>query len=79
MPSRHPTPAERDERVAIPLDPEEALRGLLAVQPDGDEAGPEVMNPDELSAWAKKQPKEAVGDFNSRPKRPPSVINEREA
>ena len=30
---RHPTPAERDERVRIPLDPEEALRGLLKVKP----------------------------------------------
>lgn len=35
--SRHPTPAERDERVSIPLPPEEALRGLLAVKPDVDE------------------------------------------
>ena len=32
---KHPTPAERDERVAIPLDPEDAVRGLLAVDPDG--------------------------------------------
>ena len=34
MKTRHPTPAERDERVILPLDPEEALRGLLAVKPD---------------------------------------------
>lgn len=31
---KHPTPAQRDERVAIPLDPEDALRGLLALDPD---------------------------------------------
>ena len=36
--NRHPTPAERDERVILPLDPEEALRGLLAVKPDDDDA-----------------------------------------
>ena len=35
--TRHPTPAERDERIVLPLDPEEALRGLLAVKPDEDE------------------------------------------
>jgi hypothetical protein len=31
---KQPTPEERDEPVAIPLDPEEALRGLLNVDPD---------------------------------------------
>lgn len=31
-----PTPEERDERVALPLDPETALRALLAVDPDDD-------------------------------------------
>jgi hypothetical protein len=31
---KHPTPEERDEPVAIPLDPEQALRGLLKVDPD---------------------------------------------
>lgn len=36
-PSHHPTSDERDERVKIPLDPEEALRGLLAVEPGADE------------------------------------------
>lgn len=41
---RHPTPKERDERVAIPLDPEEALRGLLAVKPDET---PAEADPDE--------------------------------
>ena len=35
--SRHPTPAERDERIVLPLDPEEALRGLLAVKPDEED------------------------------------------
>lgn len=29
-------PRDMDERVAIPLDPEEALKGLLAVDPDDD-------------------------------------------
>ena len=30
----NPTPEERDERVVMPLDPEEALKALLAVDPD---------------------------------------------
>jgi hypothetical protein len=30
---------ERDVRVKIPLDPEEALRALLAVNPDDEPAG----------------------------------------
>ncbi len=34
MAPKHPTPEERDERFTLPLDPEEALRGLLAVKPD---------------------------------------------
>lgn len=33
---RNPTPDERDDRVAIPLDAEVALRGLLAVDPESD-------------------------------------------
>lgn len=34
----NPTPAERDERVSLaPLDPEEALRILLATPPEPDE------------------------------------------
>lgn len=39
MPNKHrnPSQAERDERVVIPLDPEEALRALLAVSPDDEE------------------------------------------
>jgi len=37
MSGRHPTPEERDERAAIPVDPEEALRGLLAVKPEDDD------------------------------------------
>ncbi|HWT23544.1 MAG TPA: hypothetical protein VN213_08565 [Solirubrobacteraceae bacterium] len=32
---------DRDERVAIPLDPETALRGLLAVDPDAEPADDE--------------------------------------
>jgi hypothetical protein len=31
--SRYPTPEERDERVAIPLDPETALEALMAAGP----------------------------------------------
>ena len=34
----HPKPEERDERVTLPLDPEEAIKALLAVDPD-DENG----------------------------------------
>ena len=34
MAPRRPTRDDLDERVAIPLDPETALRGLLAVEPD---------------------------------------------
>ena len=35
MPNEHrnPTQAERDERVVMPLDPEVALKALLAVDP----------------------------------------------
>ncbi len=36
MPQRHPTPEERDEPVALPLDPEDALRALLAVDPEAE-------------------------------------------
>ncbi len=37
----HPTPEERDERVSIPLPPEEAIAAFLAVDPSSpaDEAG----------------------------------------
>jgi hypothetical protein len=31
---RRPQDFDRDERLAIPLDPETALRGLLQVQPE---------------------------------------------
>lgn len=34
--TRQPTPEERDERLTLPLDPEEALRALLAVDPDSE-------------------------------------------
>lgn len=34
MSDPHPTPAERDERVSLPLDPETALRALLKVDPE---------------------------------------------
>ena len=40
MPEKHPTWEEierdRDEPVNLPLDPESALRGLLAVDPDAE-------------------------------------------
>jgi hypothetical protein len=35
-------PAERDEPVRIDLDPEEALRALLAVDPDAPSVEPEL-------------------------------------
>jgi hypothetical protein len=42
MPEKHPTWEEierdRDEPVALPLDPEVALRGLLGVDPDSEPA-----------------------------------------
>jgi hypothetical protein len=31
--ARYPTPAERDERVAIPLEFDQTVKGLLAVDP----------------------------------------------
>lgn len=42
----NPTPEERDERVALPLDPEEALKALLAVDPDDTEHGEVAENED---------------------------------
>ncbi len=38
MDAQHPTPEQRDERVALPLDPETALRALLCVDPEAPEA-----------------------------------------
>jgi hypothetical protein len=38
-----PTPHDMDERVAIPLDPEDALKGLLKVDPDAP------VDPDKLA------------------------------
>jgi hypothetical protein len=35
-----PAKKDRDERVSIPLDPEEALRGLLEVDPESEPAPP---------------------------------------
>jgi len=40
VPARNPTPEDRDEPVAIPLDPEEALRALLKVDPASLESEP---------------------------------------
>ena len=37
----NPTPEERDERVILPLDPEEALKALLAVGGEDEDPGPE--------------------------------------
>ncbi len=37
---------DRDERVALPLDPEVALRALLAVDPDDDADENESPKPD---------------------------------
>ena len=47
--ARNPTPEERDERFTIPLDPETALRGLLAVNPDdeGQDQGDDEESTDE--------------------------------
>ena len=36
MPAERPTADERDEPVKLPLDPEEALKALLKVDPDDD-------------------------------------------
>jgi len=36
MPPSHPTPEQRDERVALPLDQETALRALLKVDPNSE-------------------------------------------
>ena len=42
MPEKHPTwdeiERDRDEPVALPLDPEAALRGLLGVDPESQPA-----------------------------------------
>lgn len=45
VPSQHPERKDPDERVTIPLDPEDALRALLAVDPDEEPA--ENEDPDE--------------------------------
>ena len=38
MPKQHhPTPEERDERVSLPLPPEEAIEAILATGPHPDE------------------------------------------
>lgn len=45
----HPTPAERDEKISIPLDPATALEGLLQVDPTEIEPGQRwVSDPDEI-------------------------------
>ncbi len=40
MDKRRPSTEDRDERVALPLDPELALRALLRVDPDAPPAVP---------------------------------------
>jgi len=45
----HPSPAERDERLSLPLDSETALRALLKVDPDApaaDERAPKDYKPE---------------------------------
>jgi hypothetical protein len=38
MPEKHhPTPDERDERVTVPLPPDEFIEGVLAVKPDDED------------------------------------------
>jgi hypothetical protein len=37
--ARYPTPEEREERVAIPLEFDHAVKGLLAVDPDDRPSG----------------------------------------
>ncbi len=36
----HPTPEERDERVSLPLPPEQAIEAILATGPHSDEDDP---------------------------------------
>lgn len=48
MNPRHPSPSERDERFTLPLDPEDALRGLLAVKPREDAPVADDQDDDEL-------------------------------
>ena len=42
----HPTAAKLDERVAVPLDPEEAIRAFLKVDPDSQ---PVLDQPEKVS------------------------------
>jgi hypothetical protein len=51
MGQRTPRPDASDDRLAIPLDPEEALRALLKVDPNSE--------PVEDEAKPKKKPKDA--------------------
>jgi hypothetical protein len=50
----HPTPEERDERVSVPLTPDQFIEGVLAVDPDeggkSDESLPDKddAEPDEV-------------------------------
>lgn len=51
----HPTPEERDERVIVPLPPEEAIASFLAVDPSSvpDEGTEERTGADPGTASAK--------------------------
>jgi hypothetical protein len=42
---KHPTPDERAEPLKLGLDPEDALRGLLKVDPDAPPANPNAAEP----------------------------------
>lgn len=43
---KRPSERDPDERVRIPLDPNDALRGLLAINPDDEPESPPVEGPD---------------------------------
>lgn len=36
--TKRPSKAEMDERIVVPLDPEQFIEGVLAVKPDEEEA-----------------------------------------
>jgi hypothetical protein len=44
---KRPTAEERDERVSVPLDPEEFIAGVLAVDPDADDPDADDEEPED--------------------------------
>ncbi len=46
---RHPTPEERDERVSLPLPPEQAIEAILATGPHPDDEDDEAHNKNRTS------------------------------